>query len=97
MVTSLEEDEQLCSKLTEMIAELRAQLSKLCVAARVLEFFFVHLVCDDPTLELVQPVLQLIREQLVTAARRHASNQADKAAMEIIALEEVRVVRLPDR
>ena len=96
-VTSLEEDEKLCSKLTEMIKELQIELSRLCVAARVMEFYFVHLVCDDPTLELVQPVLQLMRGQLVTAARRHASKQADKIAMEMIRLEEVRVVHLPDR
>ena len=80
-----------------MIQDLKTELQQLRVAARVLEFYFIHLVCDDPTLELVQPVLQLMREQLVTAARRHASDQADKAAMEMIRLEEVRVVRVAGR
>ena len=61
------------------------------VAARMLEFFAIHVTCDDLGERVVAPLmLQLIRERLVAATRQHAAEQAERAHQEILVMEEVR-------
>ena len=77
------------SNLANMMKRKRADLRTGSLSVRVLEFFVTYLACDDPGQQLAQPVLQLMRQQLVAAATQHAAEQAEKAWQEILALEEV--------
>ena len=69
---------------------MKAAVLEWEVVARVLEFFALHVACDDLGNQVESLMLPLIRERLVAGARQHAADQAERAQQEILAMEEVR-------
>ena len=86
---TIEDEEALVRALTARVEEMHAAMQSVQVAAKVVEFFFVHAACDDLVEKLAAPMLMLIRDRLAGAARQHAKDRAEKALQEILAAEEV--------
>ena len=87
--TTVEKERDLFRELAGQVKEMEAKLQGGQVTVMVLEFFSLHMACDDPGEKLAMPMLKLLRERLVAGARQHAVNQAERAQQEILAMEEV--------
>ena len=89
-ILTAHKERELCLSLDDQLEELEGILLEGQVAARVLEFFALHVACDDLGNQVESLMLPLIRERLVAGARQYAADQAERAQQEILAMEEVR-------